>query len=181
MADESKSYVLIKLYHYWDLGYEDTDGNFHPISPETLPDQAYLYRGMIGEVNFPETKTIGRECFKMCAKLDTARFPMVESIGAGAFNGCISLEELDVSKLTEVKDSTFQNCAALRDLKMPNVRKIGNNAFQGCSSLCDINRRQCIQRLFKSVEYFRQQDQEDRQVCVQGMLIPGKADSGSRP
>ena len=44
---------------------QDADGNYVPISPINLPDNAYMYRSMISEAHFPYTETIGVDCLDM--------------------------------------------------------------------------------------------------------------------
>lgn len=132
---DEQSYVVIKLKHQFDLVKEDADGNYIPVDPVYLPDNAYIYRGMIGEIHFPTTVTIGSDCFKMCASLTTAYIPRVVTIKDGAFNGCELLESLDTPMLRTIGNNTFQGCIALKTIGTSNIQTIGYNAFQDCESI----------------------------------------------
>lgn len=66
-----------------------------------------MYRGMIGEIHFPETTVIGKNCFKMCSMLDTADIRNVIDIGDSAFQDCVLLEELATPKLKTIGNASF--------------------------------------------------------------------------
>ena len=88
----AESYVIIELRHDFDLVQEDpATGELVPADVRYLPDGAYIFRGMITEIHFPETLEIGEECFRLCAKMRTAEIPVVRTIKDNAFLGCTSL------------------------------------------------------------------------------------------
>lgn len=145
MADDTpsdvlypESYVVISIKRYYDLTEEDSEGNYIQSNPKNIPDGAYLYRGMLSELHFPNTETIGKNAFKMCARIEEADIHNVRSIGSGAFNGCMSLKSLNVPLLKVVQLGTFQSCSSLTEVNVPQVTEIKANGFQDCSSLVEI-------------------------------------------
>lgn len=134
-AEADESYVLIIMKHDFDLVVEDANGNFVPVDPVALPDNAYVYRGMIGEVHFPKTRSIGKNCFKMCSSLEVAEIPNAQIIKDSAFLGCVALRSIDTPLLMMIGNNVFQDCASLSEINMPVVSTIGYNAFQDCSAL----------------------------------------------
>lgn len=133
------SYVVISIKRYYDLMEEDKDGNLFQSNPKNIPDGAYLYRGMLSELHFPDTETIGKNAFKMCTRIEKAEIPKVRSIGSGAFNGCLSLKELDLPELQSVQTGTFQSCSSLQHVNAPKVTEVKANGFQDCESLEEIS------------------------------------------
>ena len=111
---EEQLYVTIVLKQPFQMMDMDEDGNPVPISPESLPAGAYMFRGMIDEAYFPTTTTVGDNCFRGCTTLKKAYFPVVETLGVDAFNGCTSLVGLDEShSLRNIGDGCFQGCVLL--------------------------------------------------------------------
>ena len=133
------SYVVISIKRYYDLMEEDADGNLFQSNPVRIPDGAYLNRAMLSELNFPDTITVGKNAFKLCARVQRVNMPEVTSIGDGAFLGCDSITTLSFPKLTAVNNMTFQTCQSLQTIDVPKATSVGYNAFQDCVSLVSVD------------------------------------------
>ena len=87
-------------------------------------------------------KTIGKEAFKECAKLETVILPEgLTSIGSSAFYGCTSLKDIAFpSTVNKIEESMFSGCSSLESFSIErNILTIGANAFRGCTSLTRLN------------------------------------------
>ena len=140
--NEEQSYVIISLRHDFDLVDYDSDGNPQPMSPENLPDNAYIGRAMISEVHFPETTSVGKNCFKSCRRMSTADMPLLKNAGDGAFQDCVSLTELP-ENLETVGNNTFNGCSSVAEVSLGKLKSIGDSGFRGCHSLNSVYIPEC--------------------------------------
>ena len=78
MADgNNEPYVLVQVKQKYEPSTLDDDGNVVPAGSGNLPDYTYFCRETITEAHFPETETVGVNCFSGCTNLLVADFPVL--------------------------------------------------------------------------------------------------------
>lgn len=85
-------------------------------------------------------KSIGKEAFQLCKKLNTIDLSHTETISENAFGYCSGLTEIDLSSATTIGRAAFTSCSGLISVLLgDSVTEINAYTFDGCSSLTTIN------------------------------------------
>ena len=87
-----------------------------------------------------ETNSLGSDCFRMCALLDSFDMPNnITTIGNYCFANCLSLKKVTLSdNLTAIPTYCFSSCRSLEKIVIPQkVTSIGEYAFGYCDSLVE--------------------------------------------
>lgn len=94
------------------------------VTVEAIGEKAFEENKYIRRVTFAEgseLKTIGKQAFDYCTKLESITIPdSVTSIGEGAFRGCEALTSIDIPEnVTSLEGYTFYGCTNLNEITIP--------------------------------------------------------------
>ena len=134
---------------YWEIengtelhiNYEH-DGYKKDLYMDDFPETGGPWGKDITKVVFKyEVKSIGKNAFKDCTKLESVEYPFwLESIGDHAFEGCTKLEQFGFREgfaaLSVIGDYAYSGCTGLTRLEISNpIQTIGKGAFSGCNGI----------------------------------------------
>ena len=105
-----------------------------PNTVQSIKNSAFEFCQNLQYVKLSDSlKTIGRDAFFYCSKLETEIPNGVVDIGEQAFGSCFYLRTSIPNGLTEIKPRVFHHCISMRSITIPaNVTKIGKFAFAEC-------------------------------------------------
>lgn len=103
----------------------------------SLMREAFKNSGIVN-VNMPNLKTIGEQCFENCKDLETIVFGDNVKIKDSAFLNCEKLKTID-GKIENVETHAFKNCKSLTEITINgSVEKDCYEVFSGCENLLTV-------------------------------------------
>ena len=143
---EMETYALGVTHRY--LGYRayanSTNITTAPyIYPNTRTIGSECFSGCdnLPAFNFEGIRCIGNYAFSGCANLSSAAtMDQIVHIGDGAFDGCISLPEVTINRgIEEISTYAFYNCTGLKEVTLPVEARELTGAFWGCENVESIH------------------------------------------
>ncbi len=83
----------------------------------------------------PTCKTLKKEAFYRCEKLNYINLGEVETFGEQTFMYCERLPEVDLHSAKTLGHRVFEYCSALTSVSLPEATYVGTQCFVGCTNL----------------------------------------------
>ena len=83
----------------------------------------------------PTCKTLKKEAFYRCEKLNYINLGEVETFGEEAFMYCSLLPDVDLHSAKTLNHRVFEYCSALTSVSLPEATYVGTQCFTGCTNL----------------------------------------------
>lgn len=107
------------------------------INAEVIDPFPLTFYMMMGPVNLPNAKKIGRAAFSTCFMMSKVIAPNLEEVGIQTFNACGNLETADFPLLKKIGQEGFAS-TGLTAIDFPVLEHLGCGAFNGCDDLATV-------------------------------------------